>query len=52
MSETRGRRAGGRAARQAARLHAVVESVPFLTRTLAPLEVLSEEGLSLARGER
>ena len=41
------RRAGGRAARQAARLHAVVESVPFLTRTLAPLEVLSDEGLAL-----
>ena len=41
------RRAGGRAARQAARLHAVVESVPFLTRTLQPVEVLSEEGLSL-----
>ena len=41
------RRAGGRAARQAARLQAVVESVPFLTRTLAPFEVLSEEGLAL-----
>ena len=47
MTDTRGRRAGGRAARQAARLHAVVETVPFLTRTLAPLEVLSEEGLAL-----
>ena len=47
MTETRGRRAGGRAARQAARMQAVVESVPFLTRTLAPLEVLSDEGLSL-----
>jgi trimethylamine--corrinoid protein Co-methyltransferase len=48
MSDTRaGRRGGGRAARQAARLHAVAESVPFLTRALAPLEVLSEEGLSL-----
>jgi trimethylamine--corrinoid protein Co-methyltransferase len=47
MSETRGRRGGGRAARQAARLHAVVERVPFLTRTLAPVEVLSEEGLAL-----
>src|SRR5688572_4258326 len=46
MSETRGRRAGGRAARQAARLGAVIESVPFLTRTLAPFEVLSEEGVS------
>ena len=47
MSETRARRAGGRAARQAARLHAHVEQVPFLTRTLAPVEVLSEEGVSL-----
>ena len=27
-------------------------SVPFLTRTLAPFEVLSEEGLATARGER
>ncbi|HET8968744.1 MAG TPA: trimethylamine methyltransferase family protein, partial [Gaiellaceae bacterium] len=46
MTETRGRRSGGRAARQAARLSAVVESVPFLTRTLAPFDVLSDEGLS------
>jgi trimethylamine---corrinoid protein Co-methyltransferase len=47
MTETRGRRSGGRAARQAARLHAHVEHVPFLVRTLQPVEVLSEEGLSL-----
>mgnify|MGYP000474593715 FL=1 len=48
MSEPRtARRSGGRAARQAARLHAVAERVPFLTRTLAPFEVLSEEGLEL-----
>jgi trimethylamine--corrinoid protein Co-methyltransferase len=40
-------RSGGRAARQAARLAAHVEHVPYLTRTLAPYEVLSEEGLSL-----
>ena len=46
MSEPRtGRRGGGRAARQAARANAVAERVPFLTRTLAPFEVLSEEGL-------
>jgi trimethylamine--corrinoid protein Co-methyltransferase len=38
---------GGRAARQAARLAAHVEGVPYLTRTLTPFEVLSEEGLSL-----
>ena len=47
MTETRGRRSGGRAARQAARLHAHVEGVPFLTRTLAPFEVVADEGLSL-----
>ena len=41
------RRAGGRAARQAARLHAVAEKVPFITRTMTPVEVLSEEGLEL-----
>ncbi|HSL35018.1 MAG TPA: trimethylamine methyltransferase family protein, partial [Candidatus Limnocylindrales bacterium] len=39
-------RSGGRAARQAARLHAHVERVPFLTRTMAPFEVLNEEGLA------
>jgi trimethylamine--corrinoid protein Co-methyltransferase len=48
MSETRpARRSGGRAARQAARLHAVVERVPFLTRQLTPFEALSDEGLEL-----
>ncbi len=41
------RRTGGRAGRQAARLHAAVARVPFLTRTMAPFEVLDEEGLSL-----
>ena len=46
-TEPQGRRGGGRAGRQAARLHAIVERVPFLTRALAPFEVLSEEGLSL-----
>ncbi|HEY7177749.1 MAG TPA: trimethylamine methyltransferase family protein [Gaiella sp.] len=46
MSETRSRRSGGRAARQAARLQAHVERVPFLTRTLEPVEVLAEEGLA------
>ena len=46
MTETR-KRTGGRAGRQAARAAAQVERVPFLTRTLTPLEVLSEEGLSL-----
>jgi len=42
----RRRRSGGREARAAARLHAVAEKVPFITRTLAPFEVLGEEGLS------
>jgi trimethylamine--corrinoid protein Co-methyltransferase len=41
------RRAGGREARLAARARAHVERQPFLTRTLAPYEVLSEEGLEL-----
>ncbi len=41
------RRSGGRAGRQAARAHAHIERQPFLTRTLTPFEVLSEEGLAL-----
>ncbi len=41
------RRSGGRAARQAARLHAVQEVVPYITRTMRPVEVLSEEGLEI-----
>jgi len=47
MSTHTGRRGGGRAARQAARAHAVVDKVPFITRTMTPFEVLSEEGLEL-----
>jgi trimethylamine--corrinoid protein Co-methyltransferase len=47
IEQTTHRRSGGRAARQAARAHAHAQSIPFLTRTLAPFEVLSEEGLSL-----
>ncbi len=46
-STGRGRSGGGRANRQAARLLSHTEAVPFLTRTLAPLEVLSEEGIAL-----
>ena len=41
------RRSGGRAARQAIRLAAHAERIPFLTRKLAPFEVLDDEGLSL-----
>ena len=47
MIETPRRRSGGREARHALRAHAVIESAPFLTRTMAPFEVLNEEGLSL-----
>ncbi len=46
MVETPRHRSGGRAARQALRLAAHAEHVPFLTRTLAPFEVLSAEGLA------
>jgi len=48
MTDTTPRqRSGGRAGRQALRLSHQVERVPFLNRTLAPFEVLNEEGLSL-----
>ena len=48
MTETAPRqRSGGRDARRAARLHAHVEREPFLTRTMAPFEVLTDEGLSI-----
>jgi trimethylamine--corrinoid protein Co-methyltransferase len=48
MTDTAPRqRSGGRAGRQAVRLSHQVERVPFLTRTLAPFELLNEEGLSL-----
>lgn len=48
MSETRsGRRSGGRAGRQALRASTAIDRVPFLTRTMAPFEVLSAEGLEL-----
>src|ERR1039457_3079157 len=40
-------RSGGRAGRQALRAHSHIERQPFLTRKLAPFEVLSEEGLSI-----
>ncbi|MEO7397266.1 MAG: trimethylamine methyltransferase family protein, partial [Ilumatobacteraceae bacterium] len=43
-----GRRVGGgRAARQAARSSSKAESVPFITRTLAPFEVLGDESIAL-----
>ena len=40
------RRSGGRAARRAARSEATQEAVPFLTRSMTPVEVVSEEGLA------
>src|SRR3954468_4561212 len=47
MDDPTRRRSGGRAARQALRLASHAEHVPYLTRKLAPFEVLGEEGLSL-----
>jgi trimethylamine--corrinoid protein Co-methyltransferase len=48
VSDTRtGRRGGGREGRRAARVHAVVEREPFLTRALNPVELISEEGLAI-----
>ena len=48
MSENMGnRRTGGREGRRAVRLSHQVERLPFLTRTLAPFEVLGDEGLSI-----
>jgi trimethylamine---corrinoid protein Co-methyltransferase len=41
------RRSGGHAGRQALRAQQHIERAPFLTRTLAPFEVLREEGLAL-----
>ena len=43
----RHRATGGRDARRALRSHSHDAYLPFLTRTLAPFEVLSEEGLSI-----
>jgi trimethylamine---corrinoid protein Co-methyltransferase len=39
-------RTGGRAGRHAARLSRQVERMPYLTRKLAPFEILGEEGLA------
>ena len=48
MTEIMGnRRTGGREGRRAVRLSHQVERMPFLTRTLAPFEVLGNEGLSI-----
>ena len=47
MADGRSRRGGGRAARQQQRAAAVVASQPFLTRTMQPVELVTEEGLAL-----
>jgi len=47
MTDIPRRRAGGREARHLLRAHSLVQREPFLTRALAPYEVLSDEGLSL-----
>ncbi len=49
MSETqaRGRRSGGRAGRRAARAAAAPVHPAFITRRIAPYELVSEEGLEL-----
>ena len=46
------RRTGGRAGRQAARAASAPERVPYITRTLPPFEVLTEEGLEIDRAQR
>ena len=45
--EVRGRRSGGRAGRQALRASNVIEREPFLTRTMKPFEIVSDEGLEI-----
>ncbi|HIG24960.1 MAG TPA: trimethylamine methyltransferase [Acidimicrobiia bacterium] len=45
MSETPRRRSGGRSARQAARRENTAEVKPYLTRSIAPVELVPEEGL-------
>jgi len=48
MTETTGgRRGGGRAGRRAARAESSAVSVPYITRTLKPFEVLDDEQLTL-----
>ena len=42
-----GRRSGGRAGRQALRASHVVEAETYLTRTMKPFEIVSDEGLEI-----
>ena len=46
MSDTPRRRSGGRSARQSIRKNATEETSPYLTRSINPMEVVSDEGLS------
>jgi trimethylamine--corrinoid protein Co-methyltransferase len=45
--ETRGRRGGGREGRKATRAAHAEPAAAFLTRTLKPFEILSDEGLEI-----
>ncbi len=45
-----GRRSGGRAARQAMRAAAATRADAYLTRTMKPVEIVSEEGLEIILG--
>ena len=47
MTESTGRRSGGRAARQSQRASVTMSRDPFLTRALKPVELVSDEGLAL-----
>lgn len=47
VSNGRGRRGGGRSARRAARSDGVAHALPYVTRTIEPPDVLSEESLEL-----
>ena len=44
---SRKQRSGGRSARQAARASASLERIAYITRTMPPFEVVSDEGLTL-----
>ena len=46
MSDTPRRRSGGRSARQSIRKNAAQETSSYLTRSISPMEVVSDEGLS------
>jgi trimethylamine---corrinoid protein Co-methyltransferase len=47
MNAPQGRRSGGRSARQELRAHSVLAREPFLTRSMKPVELVSDEGLSI-----